>query len=159
MRRSAIFSPDNIFRHQLIRAAEEGNGFLLPFICLNPSKADAEKDDQSVRKMFGFARRFGYQGIAVANLWDFRATKPKALKDAGWPKSEQADEWIVAACKYGDGPVVCAWGANARNSSRPAEVLALIRERGFVPHALRWLHDGVPEHPLFLPNSCKMVPL
>src|SRR5437868_12651695 len=71
---SAVISPCGKFRYRLTR--QWGEGAALPFVMLNPSTADAEQDDPTIRKCVGFAKRMGYDGIEVVNLYAYRATKP-----------------------------------------------------------------------------------
>ena len=40
---------------------------------VNPSTADAETDDPTIRKVKGFSERAGYGHIIVGNLFAFRA--------------------------------------------------------------------------------------
>ena len=50
------------------------------FIMLNPSTADDEFDDATIRRCVGFAKRWGFHGLVVTNLFAYRATKPSDLK-------------------------------------------------------------------------------
>ena len=59
---SATISKDGLYRYSLERVWDPSKPTAL-FICLNPSTADAEIDDPTVRKMVGFAKRFGYGRI------------------------------------------------------------------------------------------------
>jgi hypothetical protein len=54
--------------------------------------------------------------------------------------------------------VVVAWGAQGRVQGRDRQVLALLRQAGVTPHALRLLRGGEPEHPLYLPSELKPFP-
>src|ERR1700744_1291942 len=56
-----------------------GSGEIVNFVMLNPSTADDKFDDPTIRKCCGFAKRWGYSGIIVTNLFAFRATDPKDL--------------------------------------------------------------------------------
>ena len=127
----------------------------LAFVMLNPSTADADQDDPTIRKCIGFADRLGYGGIEVANLFGFRATDPTVLKKAGYQVGPENDYWLRRMI-HGGQPVVCAWGANARGLSRPAEVLGIIRRDSGRPMALALTDDGIPRHPLMLPYSCTL---
>src|ERR1700733_11688299 len=39
------------------------------FVMLNPSTADAEKDDATIRRCVGFAKSWNYERLAVVNLY------------------------------------------------------------------------------------------
>lgn len=69
------FSEDRLKRYILTRG-------LPPHVCfvmLNPSRADEETDDPTVRKCLRFAKRWGYGGIVVVNLIPVIATDPYSL--------------------------------------------------------------------------------
>ena len=75
------------YRYRLTR---EWDAALPPlgWIMLNPSTADDTRDDPTIRKCVGFARRNGYGSIRVANIIPARATKPadlNALRTSGSP--------------------------------------------------------------------------
>lgn len=160
---SAVFSDCGKFRH-ILRACWDSSLPALGFCCLNPSTAGrpgrfgrATEGDPSVRKMAGFSERLGYGALVLVNLFDYIATDPKDLKAAGYPRSEDRDHWIRKMAQECDGNVVCAWGANARNLSRPVDVLDMLRSMGVKPKALRLSADGTPWHPLMLPYSCELI--
>jgi hypothetical protein len=49
------------------------------YIGVNPSKATADIDDATIRKMRGFAVRFGYSSFMVGNVFAYRATDVREL--------------------------------------------------------------------------------
>jgi hypothetical protein len=162
MRRGAQISECGQFRYWLSREWDAHR----PHACvimLNPSTADANVDDPTIRKLLGFGERLGWGGFIVVNLYSFRATKPAELKRAGYPGQTCGDDGhIVRAAtlaRDSGGPVICAWGANARGMQRPEIVRALLKDAGATElRALRLLADGTPEHPLMLPYTCTPVP-
>lgn len=161
MNREALISDCGRFRHWLSRTWDEAK----PIACvvmLNPSTADATVDDATIRKLIGFGERLGWGGFIVVNLYAYRATKPADLRKAGYPgQGLNDDSHIVQAAlraQKSGGPVVCAWGANARGLDRQAMVRRLLVQCGVSAQALRLLPDGTPEHPLMLPYTCTPVP-
>ena len=155
MNRGAIISACGQYRYRLWRVWDAGLPVLV-FVMLNPSTADANCDDPTVRKCMGFAKRLGYGGIVIVNLFAYRATHPKDLKGAGWPIGPENDEHIARVAAAPGSTVVCAWGANARGMSRQGEVLQILRLWSAAPPiALRLTTDGVPWHPLMLPYDCR----
>jgi hypothetical protein len=157
----AILSPCGRFRYQLWRYWGD-RGRPLVFIMLNPSTADAHANDPTIRKCIGFAKRLGYDGIEVFNLFAYRATAPADLVRAGYPVGIQNDLYLHYAavlCATHKSPAVCAWGANARGLSRAFDVREILLANGAELGALRILADGTPAHPLMLPYSETIKPL
>jgi len=153
--KAARLSPDGRYRYWLRRrwAGRDGVGVryrLVTFVMLNPSTADAELDDPTIRRCQSFARSWGYDGIMVVNLYALRSTDPKGLWLDGDPVGPRNDSHLRIAAffaQYDDTPIVAAWGANAR-PERVAEVLA-------IPHmdrltCLGVTKDGSPRHPLYV---------
>lgn len=158
--RGAKLSDDGVYRYQLSR--RWAPGYLLPFVMLNPSTADAELDDPTIRRCRGFAHDLGFPGFAVYNLWAYRATKPRDLFlalargiDVVGPENNQLLEGLFWSAHFAHHPVVAAWGAHALEN-RVAEVLA-------IPHARTQLYHlgltaaGQPRHPLMLPKSARLT--
>jgi hypothetical protein len=155
--KTADISPDGVYRYTLNRIWGSGRG-VLPWIMLNPSTADHEVDDPTIRRCIGFARSLGYAGITVTNLYAFRATDPRALLGATDPVGPRNDtilrRTMVAAA--GDGlPVIAAWGVNAR----PERVAELLTWPGADRlHCLGVTRDGYPRHPLYLSKDAALSP-
>lgn len=157
MHKAATISDCGAYRYRLSRTWAVQHA-TMAFVMLNPSTADADVDDPTIRKCIGFATRSGYGGIEVVNLYAYRATDPKNLRAAGYPVGPDNDEHTEAVCRQAT-TVVCAWGVNAEGLSRPAEVLRMLKGWGIKPRALRINQRGTPLHPLMLPYSCQLVEL
>jgi len=163
MLRAADISPCGRFRYRLARRWAAGPA--LVFIMLNPSKADGDIDDPTVRKCIGFAKRLGYSGVEIVNLFAYRATDPADLKRAGYPVGDENDAAIMAAVMlaviFGK-PVVCAWGAHARSTEgqqRVRQVMELLRFVKADAKALKLSDDRTPWHPLMLSYDSQLVDL
>lgn len=158
MNRAAIFSPCGKFRYLLVREWTPRPRGYVGFIMLNPSTADAVREDSTINKCITITGLLGYESLAVGNLYGFKATHPRDLRQAGYPAG-QDNEYYLRSIISGAALVICAWGANARKRPEDAaKVLQMIKDTGRVPYALRLLRDGVPEHPLYLPLSCRPTP-
>lgn len=124
------------------------------FVMLNPSTADDEQDDPTIRRCIGFAKRGGFARLEVVNLFTVRATDPKELLslpvyDLNLP---DADDIIRDAASRAS-LVVCAWGAARRWSMRACEVTKILREGGRNLFCLGKTSDGLfPRHPLYMPS-------
>jgi hypothetical protein len=154
----AVLSDCGTYRYTLEREWMTGEGTCL-FVMLNPSTADASEDDPTIRRCIGFAQRWGYQRLAVGNLYAYRATDPKAMKVALRPIGEPLpaghattygnvnDEWLRKLALKAD-RIICAWGANAE-PQRGREVFDVLSAHSFVEH-LGLTKAGAPKHPLYL---------
>lgn len=78
IKKGAIISSTGLYRYQLWRIWDESKPNAL-FLLHNPSTADADTDDPTVRRCTGFAKSWDYGGIYIVNLYPYRATNPKEL--------------------------------------------------------------------------------
>jgi hypothetical protein len=170
MKRDALISPCGQYRYWLLR--RWSNRPLATFVMLNPSTADANSDDATIRKCMGFADAWGLGGIWVVNLFALRSTNPYGLVsdevgrryalDGGVltrAVGPDNDEWLRAACEY-DSPVL-AWGATG--GPHVGRLVDARLRRAFPMMAsadglqeLRCLgraKNGHPRHPLMLAYS------
>lgn len=155
MKKHATISECGKLRYRLWRKWGEGSPLL--FIMLNPSTADAEVDDATIRRCVKFAQAHGFGELEVVNLFAYRATDPKDLRHAGYPVGPENDEHIRAAVL--DAAAVClAWGVNVAGLERPQIVLTMLRAMGVKLQCLRITRSGYPQHPLMLPSSCRLMP-
>jgi hypothetical protein len=142
------------YRLLLWRAWAGGEGCVV-FVMLNPSTADARRDDPTVRRCMGFARAWGFGRLEVVNLFALRATDPTALRRARKPIGRGNDRAIVDAVRRGD-VVVAAWGVHGALGGRDAAVRALLADRPL--HCLGVTRGGHPRHPLYLRAGSRPVP-
>ena len=144
------------YRYVLWRTVAEAGGSVL-FVMLNPSTADDQSNDPTIRRCMGFARSWGFSRLIVCNLFALRTSDPDRLLQARSPIGIHNDRHIQAAASLAD-RVVVAWGARGNHLGRADSVLALLRAYS-EPHALRTTMTGQPAHPLYLPKNLVPVPL
>lgn len=144
MNKSAVLSPDGRYRYALHRVWDETKPPVL-FIGLNPSTADAERDDPTIRRCVRFARDWGYGGLAMGNLFAWRATNPADLPADGTAVGPDNDAWL-ARLHQDAGLVVAAWGAHPLATARAGAVISAIPTL----YALGVTASGAPRHPLRL---------
>jgi hypothetical protein len=147
--RTARISECGTYRYWLTRGWDDTRPALL-FVMLNPSTADASIDDPTIRRCVGFARRDGYGSVAVANLFAYRATDPKALltcADAVGPLNDQYLGMALTERARRGLPTVAAWGAHAP-AGRVADVLAIAPDADW--RCLGVTKAGAPRHPLYV---------
>ena len=90
---AAVFSPCGGYRWWLQRTWEPQRPPLL-FVGLNPSRADGQRDDPTLRRLMAFARRWGFGRLEVLNLFGAVATRAAALKRMADPVGADNDAWI-----------------------------------------------------------------
>lgn len=160
MRRSAVISACGTYRYLLQRAwANEGRA--LPFIMLNPSTADAELDDPTIRRCMGFARDNGFGGIAVVNLFAFRSTSPAGLKLADDPVGPENDRYLSSlflTAREAGAPIIAAWGCHGTYRGRDKDVGSLARMLRTPLYTLGTTKQGHPRHPLYVSASQPFAP-
>jgi len=146
------------YRYTLWRMLLGDTSRFLLFVMLNPSTANAEDDDPTIRRCIGFAAREGYGALAVVNLFAWRATDAGELKRAVDPVGPDNDGWISALAAEA-GQIVVAWGARAKIprgfQGRDRQVLRMLPREKVT--ALAVLKDGAPSHPLFLPSDAALA--
>jgi len=150
---SAVLSPCGTYRYRLERPGEGALADAPPiaFVMLNPSTADAERDDATIRRVRALARGFGRGRIVVANLYALRARDPTALLAHPDPVGPENDVHLAALAREA-GDVVCAWGNHA-DPGRAAEAAALLAGRGARLWHLGRTKSGAPRHPLYVPRD------
>lgn len=119
------------------------------FIMLNPSTADAELDDPTIRRCRGFAERFQCGKLVVVNLFAYRATKPADLYKAKDPVGPENDKYISKALQM-PGVLIGGWGANDTRD-RVTKLMELAAWRRVAICCLGKTKSGAPKHPLYLP--------
>jgi hypothetical protein len=112
--------------HRLLLARQWiGTGGTVNWIMLNPSTADDVFDDPTIRKCIGFSKRWGFGRLVVTNLFTFRATDPKDLKECArldWARAVgMADGALTEQAGKAD-LVVAAWGNHGNLYGRAEDV-------------------------------------
>jgi len=138
----AVIDPSGRYRYRLDR--RWGRGKRICFVMLNPSTADGEKDDPTVRRCLQIARAWKFEWLVVANLYAFRTASPMELFLAEDPIGPENNRWIMDAAVGSF--VVCAWGDRAK-PERVLQVKGLLS--GIHLHCLGVTKAGNPRHPLW----------
>ena len=148
--KGAEFSECGRHRYALWRTWGDGQKVL--FCGLNPSIADANKDDPTMARCISFAKSWGYDGLIMVNAFSIVETnrhKAMAAADRNGPLANaKILEWRDRAAI-----VVAAWGATCP-LCRETELLNLFNCQVY---CIRKTKHGRPEHPLYLPGNLKPV--
>lgn len=155
MDKSAQLSECGQYRYRLGRRwSSEG---MVLWIMLNPSTADASVDDRTIGRCIGFAQSWGYGAITVGNIFPYRATKPKDLRNV--------DRWgigngrhLLDMAREAD-LIVAAWGSS--KFVTPTELGNLFGKFGCIHKrpikCLGKTHSGAPLHPLYQPSDAVLI--
>ncbi len=167
--RTARFSRCGRYRYVLTRRWEgatprvaSGRGRVV-FVMLNPSTADATRDDPTIRRCMGLARSWGFAAVDVVNLFAWRATRPVDLRRAARaldPEHARAN-WraVFRAAKQAE-LVVVAWGNHGAWREAGHEMLArLVRLCGPRIACLGLTKLGHPRHVLYLRRDVRPEPM
>lgn len=155
MVKGAIIDETGKYRYQLWRIWDETKP-LVVFIMLNPSTADANEDDPTIRRCMNYARSWGYGGIKVVNLFAYRATDPKELSKVVDPVGPDNHLHVISALNESNGIVIAAWGAKASKIKTSYKILDILKFHSNIC-CLERTKDGFPKHPLYLKADLKPV--
>lgn len=148
MVRTASFSRDRRYRYRLDRRWADGPR--VTWIMLNPSTADAQTDDPTIRRCIDFSRRWDFGEMTVVNLYSWRATRPDALSDAQDPVGPRTNRVLRKAIAGADALIV-AWGNVPTEFHHRADEVRETLPAGVSCLGLTTL--GHPRHPLYVPAS------
>lgn len=156
MARGAELSACGTYRYTLTRTWDPADR-PVAWIMLNPSTADAAKDDPTIRRCISFARGWGFGGIVVVNLFAARATDPGELCSFIDPVGPDNDLALFDTIQ--GLTTVCAWGASVPDywRQRPPAVLRRLREGGAEVGHVGLTKHGHPRHPLYVRGDTALM--
>ncbi|MBT8114025.1 MAG: DUF1643 domain-containing protein [Arenicella sp.] len=135
----------------LWRNFSAGEGVLL-IVGLNPSTADENTNDPTIRRCINFARDWGFRTLLVGNLFSYRATRPEDLRKSDSPVVPENDLWLMQASKMAN-LTLAAWGNNGLWKTRHRDVAQILQS----PKCLGLTKTGAPRHPLYVLASQQPV--
>jgi hypothetical protein len=156
----AVISADGKYRYKLGRYWSPKAPPVV-WIMLNPSTADAVENDPTIRRCVSFAKRWGFGGIEVYNLFALRSPDPITIETAIDPVGPDNDGWLMAASRSGR-KIIAAWGSCQTHLQmmRATQVIKILsRGGGPVPATLGLTKSGQPRHPLYVRSDAELLPL
>ncbi len=155
LERDAVISPCGRYRY-LLRRSWNHDRMRALFIMLNPSTADADVDDATIRSCARLCRSWGHGSFEVINLFGWRATDPRELEKADdpvGPRNDQIAEGAMGRCDV----TICAWGAHQIAKERAHTMRALILSNRPVAFCLGMTKSGAPKHPLYIKTGTLLM--
>lgn len=161
---TALFSPCGLFRYRLERPLFKDGEGVIAIIMVNPSVADASKNDPTITRIERRFMQHAYVGkmlprpqkVIVGNLFARVATDVKELATVPDPVGPENDNHLWSIAMDAD-RLIYAWGPLAklpkRLRTRWQGVHALFMASGkHIPSTIGPpADDGQPKHPLMLP--------
>ena len=154
MLRGARFSPCKTWRYSLTREWLTGEGKQL-LLMLNPSDADALRDDSTTTLMVKRTQRDGFRRYEAANLFGLVDSDPAALYRHPDPIGPENDLAILSAIHDAD-RIIVAWGNNGHHLDRAKAVLRLLGERELWCFGVT--KSGEPRFPRAIPRDLPLQP-
>ena len=154
---AAAFSTCGQYRWWLERVWAPASPRLI-FIGLNPSRADGQRDDPTLRRLLGFAHRWGYGSLEVLNLFARISPSPAVLRRLADPVGADTDAWIQRrlAAQF-EATLWLGWGNQGAWRDRDRAVGAVLAGRPC--WALGLTASGHPRHPLYVAGDVALQPL
>jgi len=146
----ALFSENRKYRYCLWRIWDESLPKIM-FIGLNPSTANEEQDDPTIRRVVRFASDWGYGGVYMLNLFTYVTAYPKELLKCDNPLM-LADHYLQLYAKKVE-RIVFAWGSFTESADRAKQVKTMFP----IAFCLGQNSNGSPKHPLYLLGSTELI--
>lgn len=153
-----MFPPGPIVRsaetmpgHRLVLRRAWGPGPTILWMGINPSYADANRDDPTVLRMIGFSYRWGFGSMSLVNWYSFVTPDPIVLR--AWLKKNpwQKDNMDIVRKETQREGIICvaAWG----NLIKPEVLDDMMSTFFFELPMPKWrcigtTQSGAPTHPL-----------
>lgn len=145
----SIISPCGNYRYALWRNWDKTRVAAM-FILLNPHVDGKGKNSPIVDKCIKYAKRWGYGGVIICNLYAYITDDLRELANVDNPHGLDNYQYISQMVKY-SGIVVAGWGGLYPTINKLQEIRNLVGPL----HYLQLDKMGIPKHPLTLSKSLK----
>jgi hypothetical protein len=109
-------SPEDRRKRVRFAGVSPNSGHILPWISLNPSGKKSDGGGPTGKRMFEFAWRWGFDGVAVYNLFPIDTPNPKLLAGLLGDEVRLRENCEFIANELGGiNEVIVAWGNPPRN--------------------------------------------
>ena len=156
---SAVISDCGNYRYRLDRDIQE-KGLTFAYFGINPSTADANEDDQTIRKLKGFTLRNGGRKFIIGNPFGLRSTSVRRLSLWDDPIGLDNDKYLNEIIKEANILIPC-WGNTTKISKnfryRFEELKLKIFESNKPVLTFGLTVSGNPKHPLMLGYNTQLI--
>jgi hypothetical protein len=151
-----LYSPDKDFRYAFGRWwGNQSLATTTAWVGLNPATGDSEgRRRPTLDRCISWSKSWDSTGLVIVNLFGYRHTDPKVLKQAVDPVGPHNDTTLVAISNACEG-TVAAWGAQGGLGDRSATVRSLLTNLD----CLGTTKLGEPRHPLYVPATAARIAL
>lgn len=159
----AHFSPCRRYRYLLTRGEPRAER-MVAFVMLNPSTADADRNDPTITRCIRFAARFATargwpeHRVSIVNLFAIRATDPRDCFAASRPEGDPENgDYIYRVCMVDADLTILAWGAHPKAAARVRHVEDILCSGSRLQYQLgASTKNGSPRHPLYLRDDTEL---
>ena len=145
-----IFSSDLRYRYTLTHDIDiTATQLTVCWIGLNPSTADEDRMDPTLRRIRSFSLRQGFGRFIMCNLYAFRSSKPYRLREVSDPVGKE-NNFHISGSAWKSNLIVAAWGAITFKKERAQQVMKILEPIGVPVMCLGRTKEGHPRHPLFV---------
>lgn len=148
--KKAIFDSTREYRYVLVRRWND-NKPNIAFLMLNPSIADENKDDPTIRRVIRYAKDWGYGMVFILNLFAYRSTDPAQLKKTPDPVGLDNDHYINYI-SHNVAYIIAGWGTKGNYLNRATNVIRRLSPTHKL-YCLQETKEGHPQHPLYVKSD------
>jgi hypothetical protein len=152
----ACFSEDRKHRYLLWRKWSENPG--IAFLLLNPSIADENILDPTLKRCKQFANDNGFGSMIIMNVFSIVSTDPKGLRDLNLKSHYISSNLQHINYITSHIPIILGFGTNA-DKYHPGflknTIYPILKDKKV--YSLKVTKNGLPSHPLYLPANSKMM--
>jgi len=150
-----LYSSDMMFRYAFGRWwGSTDLATTAVWVLLNPATGDTElRHRPTLERCISRSRAAGHTGLVIVNLFAFRDTNPRNLRNASDAVGPFNNE-VLRVITTAGAQTIAAWGGHGRLGGRSGQVGPLLDS----PMCLGMTQRGEPRHPLYVAGDTPLVP-
>ena len=123
---------------------------------VNPSTANENEDDPTIRRVITYCKDWGYGGAYVTNLFAYRITDSNELKLHNEEELVGLEnDASLMECASFCNLIMCAWGNKGKLYERSTTVVDMLKD--YELYCLRIAKTNEPMHPLYQKRDLKPI--